>query len=323
MSNDIGVKSSGGTLLAMAEKVELVVPGLQDQLAGAWQLAYVLTDDADAASEASMQAFVDVASDPPEEGHFRIPLLRAVMRIAWADDSPIEPGEEGRLPEVAANFWHLSGKQRAALWLTQEGMEVGELATVLDISSKEAGVLVDEALDWLEASIDQVSGPLCPFEPSVPAYLHGDLAPEQAMEMDDHVPSCPTCRHRIEAVEGLAELGPVFDSAVPTPPAGLALRAFDRWEEQLAESAAETESRRFADWRSLRPLAACCGGLLLLGVIGLGVVRPVASATTKGSGPLAPAVSTTVAPVTVPAIIPAPATTSTTLAPPVTFPTGH
>jgi hypothetical protein len=308
----------------MGNKMDLVVPGLQDQMAGAWQLAYVLTNDSEGANEAALQAFVDVAGDPPADGHFRIPLLAAVVRITGAEGEPTEPeDEEARLPEVVANFWHLSGKQRAALWLTQEGMEVEELATVLAISTGEAGILVDEALDWLEASIDQVSGPLCPSEPSVPDYLEGALPPDQAMEMDEHVPTCPTCRARIEAIEGLAELGPVVDNAVPTPPAGLALRAFDRWEEELAESAAVAESRRFADWRSTRPLAACCGGLLLLGIIGLGVVKPVASATSKGSAPVVSSVTTTVAPATVPQTIVIPTTTSTTLAPPVVFPTGH
>jgi hypothetical protein len=59
---------------------------------------------------------------------------------------------------------------------------------------------------------------------------------------------------------------------------------------------------------------------LLLGLLGLGVVRPVASAAK--TTPLAPSVTTTVArtPATVPATAPA---TSTTLSPAVTFPTGH
>jgi hypothetical protein len=296
-------------------------------MAGAWQLAYVPTNDTGQANEVSVLAFVDVAGDPPADGHFRIPLLAAVLRITRAEESPGETDQDqeeaGRRPEVAANFWHLSGQQRAALWLTQEGMAVDELAPVLGVSTREAAALVNEALDCLEASIDQVSGPLCPFEPSVAAYLHGELASDKAIEMDKHLPTCPTCRARIETVEGLAELGPVFDNAVPAPPAGLALRAFDRWGQQLTKSAAAEESRRVSDWRSIRPLAACCGGLLLLGVLGLGLVKPVASATSKGSGPLAPSVTTPVVPATAPPTVPGPATTSTTLSPPVTFPTGH
>jgi hypothetical protein len=291
-------------------------------MAGAWQLAFVLTHDQEAANDTALQAFVDVAGDPPTDGRFRIPLLAAVVRISGAQTQQKTQDRDGasRRPEVAANFWHLQAPQRAALWLTQEGMDVPRLATVLAIPEKDAGTLVDEALQWLEANIDQVSGPLCPLEPSVPAYLDGELLPDQAMDMDDHVPTCPTCRARIDAREGLAELGPIVDNAVPPPPGGLALRAFDRLEEQQAQSAAVVESRRFSDWRSLRPLAACCAALLLLGLLGLGVVRPVASAAK--TSPFSPSVSTTVAPT--PATPPATApTTSTTLSPAVTFPTGH
>jgi hypothetical protein len=307
--------------LAVPEKTDLVVPGLQDQMAGAWQLAFVLTHNRQAANDAALQAFVDVAGDPPADGRFRIPLLAAVVRITGSTTHRDDKQDDGaRRPEVAANFWHLPATQRAVLWLTQEGMDVPQLAPVLALPEDEAGTLVDEAVEWLEATIDQVTGPLCRLEPLVPGYLDGDLPPEQAMEMDEHVPTCPTCQTRIDAREGLAELGPIVDNAVPPPPGGLALRALDRLEEQRAESEAVEESRRSSDWRSLRPLAACCAGLMFLGLLGLGVVRPVASAarTTR----LNPSVSTTVAPS--PPIVPATApSTSTTLSPAVTFPTGH
>jgi hypothetical protein len=303
----------------MGEKLELSVPALQDQVAGAWQLAYVLTKSADTATDAAVRAFTQVASTPPPDGRFRIPLLFATRQAAG------DGGEAGvtdldlDLPTVTAGFWHLPGEERAALWLTQEGLGTEDLSLVLGVSADTATYLVDRAVDWLEVSVDQTSGPLCAREPKLPAYLRGELNRAETASMDRHIARCPTCRPRLEALRELDNLGPAVEMAVPAPPPGLAAQAIDYWKSQEVPEKVEEPPTGILRSPVVRALAACCGGLLLLGVLGMGVVRPVASASPSSPTTVTVAPSTT-APPTVPPTTARP-TTSTTVAPPVTFPT--
>jgi hypothetical protein len=299
----------------MGEKLELSVPALQDQVAGAWQLAYVLTKDTNAATDAAVRAFTQVASTPPPDGRFRIPLLFATRQAAGDGGEAGETDLDFDLPTVTAGFWHLPGEERAALWLTQEGLGTEDLGLVLGVSTETAIYLVDRAVDWLEVSVDQTSGPLCAREPKLPAYLQGELNRAETASMDRHIARCPTCRPRLEALRELDDLGPAVEMAVPAPPPGLAAQAIDHWKSQEVPDTTDEPPTGMLRSSAVRALAACCGGLLLLGVLGMGVVRPIASASPSGP------TSVTVAPSTTTPTTVAPTTTSTTVAPPVTFPT--
>ncbi len=229
-------------------------------------------------------------------------------------------------------LWELPADQRAALWLTEVlDLNDRDLAKVLGLPDDDVGRVATRAARWLDVALDHKSGPLCQHEPKLADYLKGNLPAVEAAEIDDHLPGCPTCTSKAQAYEELDDLAAVLRRAVPNPPTDLATRAADRNDGTRTSPAHafERTGSTAALPPAVRPLAACCAGLLVIGLVGVGVVR-----SPKSTGPAAgtakvsstvqtvlPAASSDVAGVpSVPATTSGPATTSTT-ALTVTFPT--
>jgi hypothetical protein len=91
----------------------------------------------------------------------------------------------------------------------------------------------------------------------LPLSLTGDLKPEEAASVDEHLTTCPACRRERAELEKIrAAL-----SAVPVPAVQIDLPGIYR-------QAAERQARRARRWR--RAALACCGvAAALLMVIGL------------------------------------------------------
>jgi anti-sigma factor RsiW len=100
------------------------------------------------------------------------------------------------------------------------------------------------------------------------AYCHGELAPEAARRVADHLQKCPRCQGEYEAIR----LGAAFAQRLPRRAAPASL--WRRIEARLDEAAASADPRparvRMARASRWRPVAVLGGGLLLATAVAIG-----------------------------------------------------
>jgi hypothetical protein len=240
----------------------------------AWQLAFVVVADADLATKAVTKAFIDttyadVASSVPS----RLELLATTVRISLtrAAESPDRESSSA----VTTALWQLPAEQRAALWLARVNeLDSPSLGVVLGLTSINAGHVATRAAEWLDVALDHESGPLCPEEVRLGDFVSGHLPGDEAKEMADHLPDCPTCRTKVRAFAELTDLKAVLVAAVPEPPAGLTAETLEHQEQNEPTNGTATLAEPPGRIPAVRPLALCCAALLIIGIIGIGLVRP-------------------------------------------------
>ena len=252
----------------------------------AWRVAYVVSGDDVVATTETTAAFAEVAASTEGEPP-RIQLLAATVRRTLEraaenrpEGPPVAPGSA-----VTSALWELPARQRAALWLTEVvGLQDDDLAEVLGLTPDNVEHVAHRAARWLDVALDHKSGPLCQHEPKLADYIDGNLPLVEAAEIDDHLSGCPTCKSKVQAYEELAELPAVLDKAVPQPPTTLGAQAADRGETDTPTSGTERSEDRGPVPPAVRPLAACCAGLLAIGLLGAGVLRTPNAAQPTGAG---------------------------------------
>jgi hypothetical protein len=303
-------------------------PAKDADLDVAWRLAYVISGDKMVATTAFAEVATSTFAAPP-----RIELLAATLRRTLdravenrPEGPPVAPGSA-----VTSALWELPARQRAALWLTEVvHLTDDDLAKVLGLAPDNVEHVANRAARWLDVALDHKSGPLCQHEPKLGDYIGGNLPLVEAAEIDDHLAGCATCTSKVQAYEELADLPAVLDKAVPRAPAALAAQAADRRENKTQANGLDQSDARPPVPPAVRPLAACCAGLLAIGLVGVVVLRTPKA--TSNQGPVSNAPSSGVVPAPRPGlstngrVVPpgpaatAPSTTSTT-AITVTFPT--
>jgi RNA polymerase sigma factor (sigma-70 family) len=132
------------------------------------------TGDADLAADAAQEAFVRLLEKPPQAGSERAWLFRVATNVAresrrtqsrrWllllgaSDRAPhadpplgpdvvLESGE--RRERVQQALLELSGKERMALLMREEGFSQREIAEAVGTTTKSVGTLIARALDKL------------------------------------------------------------------------------------------------------------------------------------------------------------------------------
>jgi len=252
-------------------------PGRDDKLDvdlhDAWRLAFVVVSDGDLATKAVTKAFVDASPGDATSLPSRVELLEATLRISLtrAAESPDRETDSA----VVAALWLLPAGQRAALWLAKvDQLDNSMLGAVLGLGAPEAGQVARRAGEWLDVALDQDSGPLCEFETELADFIDETLPRDEAKELDEHLPGCPTCRTKLRAREELADLPSVLEGAVPAPPKWLTIEALELAERNDPSDGVATLAEAEGRTPAVRPLAACCVALLIVAVVGIAVVRP-------------------------------------------------
>jgi hypothetical protein len=246
-----------------------------------WRLAFVVVADRELATKAVTKAFIDVSSGDPISSASRVELLEATLRISLtrAADNP----ECETASSVTAALWRLSGEQRAALWLSRViELDNSTLGVVLGVTPQNAGHIASRAGEWLDVALDHESGPLCEREVDLADFTAGNLDGDEAWEIQRHLPTCPTCRTKLRASEELADLNAVLARAVPEPPASLTIEALEQAERTHPTTGTATLADAPGRIPAMRPLAACCAALILVGVAGISLIRPA----THSSNPI-------------------------------------
>jgi hypothetical protein len=243
----------------------------------AWQLAFVVVADGALATKAVTKAFIDVSpEDDASSSPSRLELLATTLRISLtrAADNPERESESA----VTTALWQLPAGQRAALWLARVNeLDNGSLGTVLGLTSINAGHVATRAAEWLDVALDHESGPLCPEEGRLADFTAGRLPDAEAAELQSHLPDCPTCRTKVRAFEELADLKAVLIAAIPEPPPGLTIETLEHQERNPNTNGTATLAEPAGRIPAVRPLAICCIALLLVGIIGISLVRPAKS----------------------------------------------
>lgn len=241
-----------------------VAADLQD----AWRLAYVVVADGELATKAVSKAVVGA---PDDTRLSRVELLESTLRISLtraADSSDTDADSA-----VTMALWRLPAEQRAALWLTTvTELDDSTLGAVLGLTTANAGHIAERAVEWLDVALDHESGPLCEWETELADFADDRLAPEEAKELEEHLPECPTCRTKLRARDELADLKSVLDRAVPTPPAWLATEALGQ-QESTNGGNGDVGLDIVERTPAVRPLAACCAALLIVAIVGIAIIR--------------------------------------------------
>jgi hypothetical protein len=252
-------------------------PGPDGQVArdlhDAWRLAFVVVANEDLATKAITKAFIDTAPAEPIAPPSRLELLAATLRIGLtrAAESPDREGSA-----VTTALWQLPAEQRAALWLAKVNeLDNFALGEVLGLTAPNAGHVATRAAEWLDVALDHESGPLCLEEVRLADYVGGHLPAEEAAEMEKHLPDCSTCQTKVRAFAELADLKAVLVAAVPEPPASLTIETLEHQERTPPTNGTATLAEPAGRIRALRPLALCCATLIIVGLIGLNLIRPV------------------------------------------------
>lgn len=239
----------------------------------AWRLAYAIVADDDLATEAVRKAFVDAAPPENNASPSRLEFLAAAFRISLTRGAE-NPGQESD-SAVTAALWQLAPEQRGALWLAKvDELDNEALGAVLGLTAANAGHVARRAAEWLDVTLDHESGPLCPEEVRLDDFLNDRLPDDETEAMRDHVPDCPTCRTKARAFEELADLREVLLAAVPEPPPELDLEAMGRLDRTSSAPGNATLAEPARRIPAVRPLALCCAALLILGLIGVALLRP-------------------------------------------------
>ena len=253
----------------------------------AWRLAYLLVADHDRASTAVRRAYAEASASAEDGGEAppRLGLLAATFRIGLAQSGEAPDLESPSA--VTAALWQLAPEQRGALWLSRlNGLDDTALGEVLGITAVNAGHIATRAAEWLDVTLDHDSGPLCPDEPRLAAFLTDQLPADEAAEMREHVPGCPTCRAKAQAFEELADLPLVLTAAVPEPPSDLTQAALGQ-PDPKAGNGGPARAKPTPRVPAVRVLALCCAALLILGLVGLRLVGTGKHRTTPGAAPAA------------------------------------
>jgi trimeric autotransporter adhesin len=276
----------------------------------AWRVAQAVTGNRDDAADATSEAFVRVlralqAGRIAPTDHFR-PYLMAAARssaidilrrqgrtrpVGSAAERPAGRGLAGvesggpmdRVVEgedaafVATAFRNLPERWRVTLWLTEvEGLSPSEAASVLGVSANGAAQLAVRARAglrhrYLQAHLAGEVPDSCRYTVErLGTYAGGGLAPRDVAKVDQHLAGCATCRAKLAELQ---DVGGRLRALVLPLPLGLAGAALLNWRKAFAVS--ETGTKAALDWltqHTYRPLAASCGALLALGIVGLGVV---------------------------------------------------
>jgi RNA polymerase sigma factor (sigma-70 family) len=276
----------------------------------AWRVAQAVTGNRDDAADATSEAFVRVlralqAGRIAPADHFR-PYLMAAARssaidilrrqgrtrpVGSAGDRPAGRGLGGVAPGgpvehlvegedaafVATAFRNLPERWRVTLWLTEvEGLSPTEAASVLGVSANGAAQLAVRARAglrhrYLQAHLGGQVPESCRYAVErLGSYAGGGLAPRDVAKVDQHLAGCDACRARLAELQ---DVGGRLRALVLPLPVGLAGAALLHWRKAFAVSGTGTKAA--FDWlaqHSYRPLAASCGALLALGIVGLGVV---------------------------------------------------
>jgi RNA polymerase sigma factor (sigma-70 family) len=269
----------------------------------AWRVAQAVTNDEHDAADATSEAFVRVlralqAGRLAPKDHFR-PYLIAAARNSAIDilrrrrragrHTPAVPGvdplgpvdsvdkdEEASL--IAKAFRSLPERWRMTLWLTEvEGLSPSEAAPLLGVSGDGARQLAMRARAglrhrYLQAHVDRQVATGCRFAVEhLVTYVAGNLAPRDVVKVERHLAGCETCRSRLRELE---DVGRRLRGMVLPLPLGLGAAAvFGRSGKAfaLARPRGVAKLKRLAGHTG-RPLAACCGALLALDLVGITVV---------------------------------------------------
>ena len=256
----------------MAVTTNPVPPHVDTDLEGAWRLAFVVVADKEVATKAVGRALSELGPGATAVQPMRTDLFATTLRLSLsrAAESPdMEPDSA-----VTSALWQLPAQQRAALWLSKvTELDNTTLGIVLGVSAIKAGEVAGRATEWLDVALDHESGPLCQHEAKLADFIDGHLPLVEAAEIDDHLPGCPTCQTKVGAFEALADLKAGLSRAVPDAPGNL---EFQARQQQDATPASDGEASMDDTGRrapAVRPLAFCCAGLLVLGLLGVPIVR--------------------------------------------------
>jgi hypothetical protein len=250
---------------------------LARDLHDAWQLAFVVVADGDLATKAVTKAFIDATPTDSVSPPSRLELLAATFRIGLtrAAESPDRESDSA----VTTALWQLPAEQRGALWLAKVNeLDTSALAAVLGLTTPNASEVASRAAEWLDVALDHESGPLCSEELKLADFIAGHLPSDEEAAMRRHLPDCHTCSSKERAFEELADLKTVLVAAVPEPPAWLAIETLEHQERTAPTNGTATLAEAGRRTPAFRPLAACCAVLLIVGLIGVFLIRP-----TKGS----------------------------------------
>lgn len=270
-----------------------------NDLDDAWRLAYLLVADRDRASTVVRRAYTEASAAGEGEAPPRLGLLTATFRIGLAESAAAPDLDSPSA--VTAALWQLAPEQRGALWLSRvNGLDDTALGIVLGVTADNASHIATRAAEWLDVTLDHDSGPLCPDEARLADFLTDQLPAEEAAEMREHVPGCPTCRAKAQAFEELANLPVVLTAAVPEPPSDLTDAALGQ-PDPKAVKGGSARAKPGPRVPAVRVLALCCTALLILGLVGLRLVGTSKHRTSPGAPP---------APATSHAILPGPAATA-------------
>ena len=278
----------------------------------AWRVAQSVTgnkhDAADAVADAFTRVFQALPTGRLREGAAFRPYLLSATRNAALDNlrrtGRVRPTETGDLDDgmalpdgpsdravdsldrslVATAFLSLPERWRSVLWLTEvEGIPPKEAAEVLGVSANGVAQLAVRARAglrerYLQAHLaDSVPARCRTTVDHLGAYVAGGLAPRDIAKVDQHLAGCTACTRRRDELEDLG--GRLRRAVVPIP---LALAAVSLTRFKAGQNVAFTALRPFAGplgdpatiAKARKPLMMSAVGLMALGFIGLGVVRP-------------------------------------------------
>jgi RNA polymerase sigma factor (sigma-70 family) len=304
--------SAGALLISDGELAQEAASGNRDafeelyrrHVEAAWRVAQAVTNDEYDAADATSEAFAGVlralqAGRLAPRDHFRSYLIAAARNAAIdivrrrrraGRHTPALPGSDELSPVdsldkdeeaalIARAFRSLPERWRMTLWLTEvEGMTPGEAAPLLGVSGDGARQLAMRARAglrhrYLQAHVDRQVATECRFAVEhLVTYAGGNLAPRDVAKVDRHLAGCETCRSRLRELD---DVGRRLRGMVLPLPLGLAAAVFGKWGKAfaVAQPPGGTGLRWLAG-HAAGPLAACCGGLVAVGLVGVTVVGP-------------------------------------------------